>query len=169
MRVCVIDDGSESRHAASLRCPCKRPPLPKNGFFFREPSLSLSLSLPLGSGGGVEFKHAGAEMPQRAGSNLLTLRLCCRGLALSDSSWSQLVRSCKAGPFFFSFSSPPSPPALWESVVYAAYLRAHPCLQQLSEIISLYHVVPHVGIFPAVPERLFCFLRLASARRNAAY
>lgn len=49
------------------------------------------------------------------------------------------------------------------------YLRVRPCLQQLSEIIRLYHVMPHVGIFPAVPERLFCFLRLASARRNAAY
>lgn len=49
------------------------------------------------------------------------------------------------------------------------YLRVQPCLQQLSEIIRLYHVRPHVGIFPAVPERLFCFLRLASARRNAAY
>lgn len=45
--------------------------------------------------GHVEFKQAGPNA-QRAGSNLLTLRLCWRGLALSDSSWSQLVRSHKA-------------------------------------------------------------------------
>lgn len=53
--------------------------------------------------------------------------------------------------------------------MYGVYLCVHLCLQQLSEIISLYHVMPHVGIFPALPERLFCFLRLASAHRNAAY
>lgn len=57
---------------------------------------TLPVFLPIALGR-VEFKQAGPNA-QRAGSNLLTLRLCWRGLALSDSSWSQLVRSRKAGP-----------------------------------------------------------------------
>lgn len=96
-------------------------------------------------------------------AQLLTRGLCWRGLALSDSSWSQLVRTHRAP----QVSLPASARTRQRCVL--VYLRVRPCLQQLSEIIRLYHVMPHVGIFPAVPERLFCFLRLASARRNAAY
>lgn len=98
------------------------------------------------------------------------------GLALSDSSWSLLVRAVKPDQSHFLwmcvFVYTYEGERVWEQeggVVYCVYLCVHLCLQQLSAIISLYHVMSHVGIFPAVPERLFCFLRLASARRNAAY
>lgn len=116
----------------------------------------------------AEFKR---DRPgaQRAGAQLLTRRLCWRGLALSDSSWSQLIRTHRAPHRFLSPRPRVCVCVRTRECCVLVYLRVHPCLQQLSEIIRLYHVMPHVGIFPAVPERLFCFLRLASARRNAAY
>ena len=85
------------------------------------------------------------------------------GLALSDSSWSLPVRNVKPDQFHFLRVCVRQ----WVNCVQC--LCVYLCLQQLSEIISLYHVMPHVGIFLAVPVRLFCFLRLASAHRNAAY
>lgn len=89
--------------------------------------------------------------------------------ALSDSSWSLLIRNFVKPDRFHFLRMHVCLCERGERFVYGMYLCVHLCLQQLSEIISLYHVMPHVGIFPALPERLFCFLRLASAHRNAAY
>lgn len=114
----------------------------------------------------AEFKRDGPGA-RRAGAQLLTGGLCRKGIG----SVRFLLVTAHQNP-----QSPGRFPPLRERPrartrqrCVLVYLRVRPCLQQLSEIIRLYHVMPHVGIFPAVPERLFCFLRLASARRNAAY
>lgn len=103
------------------------------------------------------------EKGQWAASPRLTLWLCRKDCLcqIPPGHRSSILQS--PGQFGFLWMG------MCVCVVYNVYLCVHLCLQQLSEIISLYHVMPHVGIFAAVPERLFCFLRLASAHRNVAY
>lgn len=90
---------------------------------------TFSLFLPTALGH-EEFKQAEPNA-QRANSQLLTLRLCWRGLALSDSSWSQLIRTCRAEPVSF-FENMCTHSGLKERFVY---LCIYACIRVYSSLV----------------------------------